>query len=348
MNITDRSLEEHGDADIAGYLEACGFEVGPDSSIFRETSETDQMPQPLYVHHDLELVNLIVNELGEDSVGFTSPVGTGKTALREILLREIGSQDQFIMTHLEGESLTKRQLMARVFETILEEGYEYDRSNYGQITDGIPWSTTDLIQALSEVTTKVRASSGGRKQFVVIVDQIERYDERQLQGLQSLIDKGVDLLMMGVPRGEQKVRKELPALHSRVYWLDRPIKSFAPGHTAEYVARSLSYYADGGPYEGPEFRTDEAFADGPGTFTSFDSFVQTATLGPFTPDTIQEITERTGGNPRLVKEVCRHALVEAARTWATGDEEATAVEIDTELVADLPIEQQAAALTPAQ
>ena len=346
MPITDNAHAAHGDNDPAPYLQKWGFEATGHTDVFREQSETDQMPEALYVQHDLEIISKIAGKLGETSIGFTSPTGSGKTALREILLREVGGRDRYVMTHIGGgKSKTKRGLMVEMLEAVLQEGYEYDTAAHDQVRDGVPWETSGVVDALSEITRSIRSSAGGRKELVLIVDQIELYDARQLEALQVLIDAGVRLLLMGVPRGEPNVRETNPELHSRVYWLDREIKPFQPGHTAEYISRSLTYASrDSGPYPGPTFSTDDTTADeADDQYASFEAFVEAAALGPFTADAVEAITEQTGGNPRLVKEVCRDALEEAARTWRRTDQEAAAVQIDAALIDEIPVAKQTAA-----
>ena len=311
MAIFEQAQEQSPSQEVGAFLRAWGSDVPDGTRIFQETSEEDGMPQELYVLHDAELIHQIDESLEQSSVGLTSPLGSGKTALREIMLREFGQRDDYVLTHLGGgASETMRGIVVSVVRSLLDEGFAYDEESVGQIVDGVPWKTEDCVAALDKLTTE--AAAGGGRKVVVIADQSEKYDERQLEALQSILDVGVKLLVMGTPRGRETVADEKPALESRMTWIERGIKPFEPGHTAEYIAKSLAYAADE-PYGGPIY-------DGEGV----ESFVDSAPTGPFVAGAAEAITDLGDGNPRLVRLGCLWSLSEAARTW--DDQEDVAAE----------------------
>jgi len=313
MAIFEQAQEQSPSQEVGSFLRARGFDVSDNTQIFQETSEEDGMPQELYVLHDAELIHQLDESLEQTSVGLTSPLGSGKTALREIMLREFGQRDDYVLSHLGGgASETMRGIVVSVVQSLLEEGFEYNEGSVGQIVDGVPWKTEDAVAALDELTTE--ATVGGSRKVVVIADQCEKYDERQLEALQSILDVGVKLLVMGTPRGRKTVAREKPALESRMTWIEREIKPFEPGHTTEYIAKSLAYAADE-PYAGPSY-------DG----ESVESFVESAPTGPFAASAVEAITELGDGNPRLVRLGCLWSLSEAARTW-NDQEDVTAEDV---------------------
>lgn len=325
MGILEEGRQEYAAKNSTyEYLREWGYEVSPDTGLFEETAEVDGMPAELFVRHDLALVNKIDRHLGKASVGLTSPYGSGKTALREILLRELSATSEYVMVHIGGgASETKRGILARGLRALLAEGYEFDADEYGQIVDGIPWKTEEVLGALRQITEEVErghVTRGGetvKQKVIIIADQIEKYDKEQLEALQNLNDIGIRLLIMGVPEGKENVRENKPALHTRTYWLDDRIDPFKREHVAEYIARSLAYATD----------------------SSFDGEIDT---GPFTEEAITEITERTSGNPRLVRFACLYALEVAAAEWDTQDVDAEDMPVIVEHVAAADLSSQAA------
>lgn len=74
---------------------------------FTEESGTDGMPGPLYVRHDQTMLNQVTSWLlKEQHIGLISPYGTGKTAFREIVRRDLGDHDGFLVSHITNPQQT--------------------------------------------------------------------------------------------------------------------------------------------------------------------------------------------------------------------------------------------------
>jgi len=294
-------------AGIASYLRAFGVDVPDGTDVFQETSEGEGMPTELYVLHDPEMLATLDENLSHQSVGLISPLGTGKTALREITLREFGQRDEYILDYLGGGgSETTRGILVRPLRRLLKAGYDFDGSVANRVVDGVPWKTEEVEAALGDVARQ--AAADGRNP-VLIVDQIEKHDQTQLDALQAVLDAGVRLFLMGTPRGRETVSDVLPALENRVRWIDRSIKPFEPGHTAEYTAKSLAR-ASSGTFDGPTYGGD-----------LFSDYIKTVETGPFTADALEELTSVGRGNPRLIRLGCLTVLEEAARAAGSGHDE---------------------------
>jgi len=320
MGAFEQARTGDSTAEVIGpYLRARGVGVPDQSEIFQETSEQDAMPTELYVLQDPELLARIDNSLDHTSLGLASPLGSGKTALREITLREFGHRDEYILTYLGGgASETMRGIVVSVLEALLAAGYEYDKDSVGQVVDGVPWKTEDAVDALDEMAYE--ASVVDAKTVVVIADQCEKYDERQFEALQSVLDTGVRLLVLGTPRGRENVRQNHQALESRLSWIARDIKPFEAGHTVEYIAKSLANAA--------ERATDVQEYDG----EPLEDYLDSVSVDPFTAGAVREITAVADGNPRLVRLGCLMSLLYTADSWNTAH---------AEDVAKYPIDREA-------
>lgn len=273
---------------LLAFAEALGADVDDVRDLpFTEEAGKDNMPQQLYVRHDPEMLNQMTTWLLQDQhIGLISQYGTGKSAFREVALRDLRKHDGFVAAFLANpDQTTPRQIFRTILEAATREGYEIDRSQYSQIRDGIPWATDEVRRAAGEVVEAIRADG---RTILLLVDEIEVLGEELLSPLQSAGDAGVRLFLMGTPEGKQRIQAMRATLDSRLRYYEG-IKPFEPKHIAEYIGRSLAYMRDE-PYEGgrPEL---------------------------FSPATIRDIHDRTGGVQREVRIECRELFTRAAFVW---------------------------------
>jgi len=295
------ALSERGGTDIDETVEAVATGADPGVDIptapFFERAEVNQVPEEMYVRHDMELIQEAAKRASSGmNVGLLSPYGTGKTTFREIFLREFGNRDDWVIAHLENpRDYTPRQLYGLVIQIAGEAGYTVDPTNYEQVRNGVPWSTTDAEQAVKEVSQKAEAD---QTTLALLVDEMEYMPEKLYTPLKEIGDARVSLLLVGRPQVREQLREEWSAFDSRVDFLSRGIKPFEPQHIEEYAARGLAFIAD------DEYDPDaHQFAD----------------LGDrqdlFTAGAIEAISERTEGNQRLVQKVLANVYQDAAEEW---------------------------------
>jgi hypothetical protein len=213
-----------------------------------------------------------------------SHYGTGKTAFREIVRRDLGEHDDFVVAVLDNpRETTPRKVYATVLRRAEEAGYELEDRDYWQTRDGIPWATEDAKEGAREVVEGLRADG---KTLLLVVDETEVLPAEILSTLQVAGDMGVRLSLMGTPEGRERVAELRGTLDSRLRYYE-DIGPFDPEDVAEYVARSFAYFRDE-PYEGqsPELFTEAA---------------------------IRDVTERSEGIPREVRIECRELLTRGVR-----------------------------------
>ena len=270
---------------------------------FTEEAGTDRMPEPLYVRHDAEMLNQVTSWLlQEQHIGLVSHYGTGKTAFREIVRRDLGEHDDFVVAVLDNpRETTPRKVYAAVLRRAEEAGYELEDRDYWQTRDGIPWATEDAKEGAREVVEGLRADG---KSLLLVVDEIEVLPAEILSTLQVAGDMGVRLFLMGTPEGRDRVADLRGTLDSRLRYYE-DIEPFDPEDVAEYVARSFAYFRDE-PYEGqpPELFTDAA---------------------------IRDVTERSEGIPREVRIECRELFTRAAFVWYRTGQPLDRIQITPEL-----------------
>ena len=254
---------------------------------FTEEAALDHMPEPLYVRHDTEMLNQVTAWLLQDQhIGLVSPYGTGKSAFREIVLRDLSEHDGFVVTHLDNpRETTARQLYQTVLTAAYGAGYSVDPANYSQLRNGVPWATGEVKDAVREVMRRVRRDD---RTLLLVVDEIEVLEVDLLSPLQVAGDAGVRLFLTGTPEGKRRVAEIRATLDSRLRYYEG-IDPFGPEDVAEYIARSLAYVRG------------EAY-----TGQSPDLFTQAA---------IEDIHEHTAGNPRAVRIDCRELFTRAAFVW---------------------------------
>lgn len=273
---------------LIAFGEALGGNVSDVTDLpFTEEATKDRMPEPLYVRHDQEMLNQVTSWLLQGQhIGLVSPYGTGKSSFREIVLRDLSTHDDFIVTSVKNASeTTPRQLYQSILRAAFDAGYELDTDDYWQTRDGIPWATEEARRAVEEIAEQVLADDA---LLYLLVDEIEVLPEELLSPLQVAGDAGIRLFLMGTLEGKQRVAELRNTLDSRLRYYEG-IEPFSPANIDEYIARSLTYFRDE-PYEG-----------------------QSQNL--FTPAAIQDIHDRTEGVPREVRIDCRELFTRAAFVW---------------------------------
>ena len=278
--------------EVKERLLSFGQEIGGDPDDvtdlpFTEEAGLSRMPEPLYVRHDTEMLNQVTSWLLQDQhIGLVSPYGTGKTAFREIVRRDLGKHDGYVLAYLDNpRETTPRKLYATLLNAAAEAGYEIDPEEYEQVRDGVPWVTEEAKAAVRDIVTEIREEG---KTLLLLVDEIEVLPEGLLSTLQVAGDMGVRLFLMGTPEGKRRVAELRGTLGSRLRYYER-IEPFEPSDIAEYVGRSLAYFRD---------------AEYDGEFPDL-----------FTREAIRDIRERTEGNPRDVRIECRELFIRAAFVW---------------------------------
>ena len=295
-------------AEVENRMLAFGRALGGDPETvadlpFTEEAGTDRMPEPLYVRHDTEMLNQVTGWLlQEQHIGLVSRYGTGKTAVREIVRRDLGEHDDFVVAVLDNpRETTPRKVYATVLQRAERAGYEPDERDYWQTRDGIPWATEDAKEAAREVVADLRADG---TTLLLVVDEIEVLPADILSTLQVAGDTGVRLFLMGTPEGKKRVATLRGTLDSRLRYY-KGIDPFSPADVAEYVAPSLAYFR-GEPYEG----------ESPDLFTAA---------------AIRDIRDRTDGVPREVRIECRELFTRAAFVWYRTGQEIDRIQVTPEL-----------------
>jgi len=270
---------------------------------FTEEAGRDGMAEPLYVRHDRTLLNQVTSWLLQrQHIGLISGYGTGKTAFREILKRDLGRRDDFVVAHVDNpRETTPRGLYETVLRGAAEAGFEIDSGNYWQVRDGIPWATAETKQAVQEIAEDARAED---VTLLLVVDEIEDLPGDLLSAIQIAGDAGVRLFLSGTPAGKERLQDVKATLDSRLRYYEG-IDPFDVEDIAEYIARSLAHFR-GEAYDG----------ESPDLFE---------------PTAIADIHERTGGNPRDVRLECRELFTRAAFVWHRTGQDVERIRITPEL-----------------
>jgi type II secretory pathway predicted ATPase ExeA len=289
---------------LLAFGEALGGRPGDVTDLpFTEEAGLDHMPEPLYVRHDTEMLNQVTSWLLQDQhIGLVSPYGTGKSAFREIVLRDLSKHDGFVVTYLDNpRETTARTLYQTILEAAYGAGYSLDLRRYSQVRNGIPWATAEAKSAVHEIVGRVRRDD---RTLLLVVDEIEVLTADLLSPLQVAGDAGVRLFLTGTPEGKRRVAEVRATLDSRLRYYQH-IDPFSPDDIAEYIARSFAYFRD------------ESYAD-----QSPDLFTRAA---------IEDIHERTEGNPREVRIECRELFTRAAFVWYRTGQDIDRIQITPEL-----------------
>jgi type II secretory pathway predicted ATPase ExeA len=262
-----------------------------------------RMSEPLYVRHDTELIDKARSWLLADQhIGLVSPEGTGKSALCEIVLRDLTEHDGFIVAYADDQRVTTaRSLYQAIIEAAYSAGYSINLDRYAQIRDGIPWATSEAKNAMEKLVKRVRSDG---KSLVLVVDELEAVSTELFPPLWVAGDAGVQLFLTGAPEAKRCVVDLRGALDSRLQYYER-IDPFSHDDIAQYVTRSLA-----------QFRGE-----------TYD----TTSLELFTPGAIKDIHEQTGGNPRATRIECRDLFTRAAFVWYRTGQDIDRIRITPEL-----------------
>jgi len=254
---------------------------------FTEEAAKDGMPAPLYVRNDREMLNQVTSWLLQNQhIGLVSQYGTGKTAFREIVRRDLRDHDEYMIATLDNpQETTPRKVYASLLRTARETGYDLELRDCWQTRDGIPWATDDARDAATEVLGRIRADG---TTLLLIVDEIEVLSVELLTALQVAGDAGARLFLIGTPEGRKRVAQLRDTLDSRLRYYEG-IDTFDVEDVAEYIARSLAYF------RGESYRGQKP-----------DLFTEAA---------IRDVHDRTGGVPREVRIECRELFTRAAFIW---------------------------------
>lgn len=268
------------------------------------------MPEPLYVRHDEAMLDWVVQRLVErEHVGLSSDPGTGKTTLREILKRELGARDDFVVASVDDPgSVTPRGLAERILRAANAEGYAIDPENYWQVDDGVPWNEDEIGRAVWEVTA---AATAEETRVLLVVDECEHLSPALREQLRSVADAGVRLFLLGTPAARPAFGSLDDALAAPLNSYDG-IDTFDAEDVAEYTSRSLAFL------RGEEYERTPS--------------------GLFSGATIHHVAGETGGNPRAVRRTCLDLFTRAAFVWHDLGVDVERVTITPELTdQDLPL-----------
>lgn len=315
------------DAAVKAFAEALG--APPDVADYRlpfRDRPDEQASPSTYVLHDLDLLKQVRTGLeGKSDVAIISPYGSGKTAIRQLIVRDFGALEKYIIADLsDAQAYTKRQLYVNVIRVVLSEtDYTLDMDRYdggSRTVDGpngeefeVPWATTECERALRVLTQQV--ADDGRR-VVLAIDQIELMDAESYEDLKAVRNAGVQLVLLGSPRGRKRMEKYDSALadarEGRLTYIGRRIRPFDTSNIAEYAARSFAQMR-GDPYSPREFQQGGDPWDDP-------------SMRVFTPAAIEVIHDATDGHPRTVRKALNSVFMQAAEAWddagrpAIGDE----------------------------
>jgi len=261
----------------------------------------DRTPESLYVRHAESLLDRVTEWLGEGCHGFVySEPGTGKTALRSVVERDVARHDGYVLASLPTlRSVSERGVYERVIRAVGEAGYAVDPDNYWRVDDGIPWQTDEVAAAVADV---VEQTSADGTQVVLVVDELEAGDERLAATLGDVADAGAVLFMLGRPEARE-VATEIPLLiPSEAY---ESIPRFDVRDVAEYAAREMAAFRG------------ESFDGSPS--------------GLFSGDAIEYLVDATRGHPREVRRICLDLFTRAALVWDDVDTDIERVTITSAL-----------------
>lgn len=246
----------------------------------------DRLPASLFVAHDRTMLDLVAEWLDAGHhVGITSEAGSGKSALRANVERELGGREEYVVASVDLASATERRVHERLLRACRTRGYEVDPDDYWEVADGIPWTTEGTRRAVVDVVEQAAADD---RTVYLVADGFEDVTDATFETLRAVADAGVRLFVLGRPEGRFR-RNELAAdLAAEMQVLDG-FEGFDERDVAEYCARSLA-----------RFRGE-----------SFDG----TPSGLFSGDAISSVAERAGGNPRRVRLACLDLFTRAAHAW---------------------------------
>lgn len=287
---------------LMAFGDALGGDPGGLADMPFTENTAERLPASLFVAHDRTMLELVTEWLGGGfHVGITSDAGSGKSALRANVERELRPHGDFVVASVDLGAATERRVYERILRACQASGYEVDPDDYWEVADGIPWTMDGTRRAVADVTEQ--ATADGRTVYL-LVDGFEDGADAHRDSLRAVADADVRLFVLG--RSESRfTRNELAGdLGGEMKVLDG-FEGFDERNVAEYCARSMA-----------RFRGEE-----------FDG----TPSGLFSGDAISYIAERTDGNPRAVRLACLDLFTRAAYAWRQSDAEIGEVTITSAL-----------------
>ncbi|MFB6178263.1 MAG: hypothetical protein ABEI77_00900 [Halorientalis sp.] len=254
---------------------------------FRERAADGELPEQVYVRHDDAMLGRVSRWLvGGEHIAVQSPAGTGKTALGRVIERDLGRRWDFVVATVDAPAaITERGLSEIVLRAAKRAGYTLDAEGYWEVTDGVPWLSAEIDDAIDEVTERVGADEAT---LLLLVDGLEALDATHDETLARLAEAGIQLCILGRPATAQRIDDLDSRLDSTLQRYET-IAPFDQRAIAEYVARSLSWFRD-------------------------DASDSTA-ASLFSGDAISYVLAETDGTPRAVRDACFELFVRAAVVW---------------------------------
>lgn len=276
----------------------------------------ERLPASLFVAHDRTALELATEWLGDGvHVGITSDAGSGKSAFRANVERELRPHGDYVAASVDLATATERRIHERLVRACQRRGYEVDPDDYWEVADGIPWTMDGIRQAVADVVDQ--ATADGRTVYL-LVDSFEHATDAHFDALRAVADAGVRLFVLG--RSESRFRRNELAgdLGGEMKVLDG-FEGFDERDVAEYCARSMARF------RGEEFDGNPS--------------------GLFSGDAISFVAEQTGGNPRAVRLACLDLFTRAAYAWHRSDADIDRVTITSELMEqELDFEEETVAV----
>lgn len=269
---------------------------------FTEQAEECSAIRQQYVTHDEQVLDIQTTVTGGDHVGLCSEPGTGKTMLRRYLAASIRDSDDVVAAIDCPAAATPRQCCERVLRAAEAAGYGIDPADYWQVDGGVPWRTTEMEQALDDVTARARADG---TQILLVVDECETVTPSLRRQLETLADRGIRLLLVGRPSCAPVIETFADAVADPVARYSG-LDPFDVGDVAAYAARSLAVFRDVTPDEGGQ--------------------------DLFSGEVLHTLCRETRGNPRAVRQTCFELFVRGALVWNELDHAAEAVTITPDIV----------------
>jgi len=288
---------------LMGFGDALGGDPdGLDDLPFTEGIES-RLPASLFVAHDRTVLDLVTEWLeGRRHVGITSAPGSGKSALRANVERELRSRKGYVVASVDLATATERGVHERLIRACGRHGYGIDPDEYWEVADGVPWTTDGTRRAVADV---VGSATADDRTVYLLVDGFEGVTDGLFETLCTVADAGVRLVVLGRPESRFRRNELADALSDGMAVLDG-FEGFDERDVAEYCARSVA-----------RFRGET---------------VDGTPSGLFSGDAITHVVERTDGNPRRVRLACLDLFTRAAHAWHHSEADIDEVTITAGLV----------------
>jgi type II secretory pathway predicted ATPase ExeA len=279
-------------------------------------------------------------ERREPLVVVTGEIGTGKTLLCRTMLQRLPLKT--FLSVIDDPMLERDDLLKQVLE---EFGViSKDRS---RLTDATRHELVETLKAFLSSLAKIQAHA------VVMIDEAQhlRPDVLEQIRLLSNVDDGRGTLLQVVLVGQKDLEQLLdrPDLRQLQQRVSRrfSLEPLNRDEVEQYIGHRLALARDGKP---PAHQTPAVVTSASGHAAAVDSNPGVE----FTPDAIEELSQRSGGVPRVINILCDRSLEEAhASRLRIIDKrliESAAASLGIGVSAAAPVKQEAppvAAVTPA-